>query len=302
MDFTPHEKLLDKIYEDFDEFSNEQYVEKLNTRIEILIRFVNSLFVDKIQMPAWKTFSETIIIKICFHIASLLKLFHGTELPIKHAKSNYIIFDEPSIYSLFRTITENYLTFFYLFIDNISDDEKYFRFLIYEYCGIHQRQSFDVTLPKNKQKQIDEAGHLEKLKTAILNSVFYKDIDPSIKKALLNGVKPRLKTWKKLIKDAQLNIGYDSNLYGFKSSYSHSEYLSLLQIRTNTYQFNSHERKSHFVLFIIHMLISRMIINLSTLFPTIKNHFEKLEQEMKIEIEFLSINLALTIKDPKNGL
>ena len=42
------------------------------------------------------------------------------------------------------------------------------------------------------------------------------------------------------------------------------------------------------------MLISRMIINLSTLFPTIKDHFEKLDQEMKIEIQFLSVNLAIT--------
>lgn len=300
MNITAHEALLlSQIFDDREKLSNEEYINKLVKRVEVLTGLVNSLHVDKIQMPAWKTFSETILIKICFHISSLFQLFHGTELPFKHTKNKYLIFDEPSIYSLFRTITENYLTFFYLFIDDISEEEKHFRFLIYEYCGIYQRQSFAVSLPENKQKQINDAEHLKKLKAAITANDFFKAIEPRIQKKIMDGIQPRLKTWRKLIKDARLNIGFDLNLYGFNSSYSHSEYLSLMQIRSNNYEFKPHRRKSHFVLFIIHMLISRMIINLSELFPSVKQNFDKTEKKLKEEIILLSENLAFDLADSK---
>lgn len=283
---------INDIYSNHQKLSNEQYIARyLITKVETLTALSNSLHSDGIQMPAWKTYSETTIIKICFHFSSLFKLFHGTQLPFHQTEHPIYVFDEPSIYSLFRTITENYLTFYYLFIDSISDDEKHFRFLIYEYCGIKQRQSFPATTPDTKEKQKNEAAHLIKLKAAIESSQFFKKIDKALQRKIIDGIQPRLKSWKKLMREAQLNLGFDSNLYGFKSSYSHTEYLSLMQIRIGNYGYIPNQRKGHFVLFIIHMLICRIIVDIANLFPSIGIYYNKLDERLKMEIEFLSNNL-----------
>lgn len=293
MDFTAHPQLINKLYSDHEVLSNEQYIDILIKKEKLLIELCHSLFEDNIQMPAWKSFSETVIIKICFHISSLFQLFRGTEFPFKQTKEKILIFDEPSIYSLFRTITENYLIFYYLFVDNIPDEEKHFRFLIYEYCGLHQRQSFTATKLEHIQRQLDDAQHLEKLKAKIKESEFLKLVEGKVQKKIFAGTQRRLRSWKKLIRDAELNLGFDSNLYGYKSSYAHTEYLSLLQIKSTNYGFRPHQNKNHFVLFLIHMLISRMIINLVKLFPSIKKHYDKIDEVGRIEIEFLSVNLGL---------
>lgn len=292
MNNAPNYTFVTDLYNKQQKLSNEEYIKKhLLKKIEILTTLSHTLHTDGIQMPAWKTYSETVIIKICFHFSSLFKLFKGTELPFKQTKNQVIIFDEPSIFSLFRTITENYLTFYYLFIDSISDEEKHFRFLIYEYCGIHQRQSFPATTNETKQKLKAESEHLNKLRTAIESSIFFKKIDKNIQKKIIRGVQPRLKKWADLMIESKLKLGYDSNLYGFKSSYSHTEFLSLLQIRSGNYGYIQGKRKGHFVLFIAHMLISRIIIDLKNLFPSVKNHYDKIEEGLRREIEFLSNNL-----------
>jgi hypothetical protein len=295
VDFTKHHNIIQKIFEEYETLPNEMYVEILNKKIGTLTNLSHSLHLDKIQMALWKTYNETFIVKICFHISSLLSLCKGTSFPFSVTKEKTMIFDEPSILSLLRTITENYLTFYYLFVDKISEEEKHFRFLVYEYCGIKQRQSFFVSLPEHKKKKEEEAVHLHNLKSKIIASLFFKREDKKVQKKILDGVQPRLKSWKILMKEAELKLGIDSNLYSFKSSYTHSEFLSLMQIRDNNYAYKPYIRKNYYVLFIIHMLVCRLIMNLKDSFSSIKDHFETLDKNFQIEIEFLSVNLAIDV-------
>ena len=293
MDFRLHHNLIKKIFAEYETLPNELYIEKLKEKVEILATLSHSLHVDNIQMPAWKTYIETFVVKICFHTSSLLTLIKGSELPFQLSQEKTIIFDEPSILTLLRTITENYLTFYYLFVSKITEDEKHFRFCVFEYCGIKQRQSFFTSNPEHTTKKQQEAVYLENLKKQIEKFSYFKELEKGKKKKILDGVQPRLKPWKELFKEAELRLGLDSNLYSFKSSYTHSEFLSLLQIKSSNYGYKPLLRKNYYVLFIVHMLICRLIMNICDLFPSIKRHFEELDSEIKIEIEFLSVNLAI---------
>jgi hypothetical protein len=293
MDFTKHNDVIQKVFREYETLPNEVYCEILDKKIEVLAGLSHSLHLDKILMAPWKSYNETFIVKICFHISSLLTLCKGTKLPFSVTKEKVIIFDEPSILTLLRTITETYLTFYYLFVAQVPEEEKHFRFLVYEYCGLKQRQSFPVSLPAHKKKLEEEAIYVQSLKSKIVESLFFQKEDKRVQNKIIEGIKPRLKSWKSLIKEAGLKLGMDENLYSFKSSYTHSEYLSVLQIKGNNYGYKPFMRKSYYVLFIIHMLVCRVIINLKNMFPTIKSHFDELEKNLQIEIEFLSVNLVI---------
>ena len=87
------------------------------------------------------------------------------------------ILDEPSIISLLRVATENYLTFFYLYCDKIDDEEKQFKLSVWRYCGIKQRVGFEVSTEAGKKKQQEETELLKTLEQEVLNSKIFNSFD-----------------------------------------------------------------------------------------------------------------------------
>ena len=55
-------------------------------------------------------------------------LFEGTEIPLINKGQKVKVMDKPSIVALTRVVTENFLTFNYIYSDSISEDEKQFKF------------------------------------------------------------------------------------------------------------------------------------------------------------------------------
>jgi hypothetical protein len=278
-----------KVWHEWESTSNEQYIPILLKSVNILLDLTNSLHVEQVKLPSWKIWSEPIVFKFCYHVSSIALLFKGTQLPFKSDERNILIFDEPSVIILFRAALENYLTFFYLFIDDISDEEKEFRMLVWRYCGLKQRTEFVIDTEKERQKQLEEVKIVENLKTELLaNSVFTKYPDKQ-KKILLDGKKARLfESWKSLINKSKLSVDFFQNLYGYKSNYSHTEFISVLQLHEGQYGHHSANNRSHYMLFLLHGLIAKFIIELKDFLPSIGKFFDQLEENLKKEIIYLN--------------
>ena len=223
-----------KVLRDHEDLSNEQYAEKLFARLGIVAELVNSLHEQDVKLPRWKIWSESLAFKFCFHTASFLRLFSGTEIPYQVAGKNIVVFDEPTAIVLFRTILENYMTFFYLYVDNVPDEEKEFRFMVYEYCGMKQRTGFDVRSNEAKAKQAAELMDVQNLKAKIEASPYFDKMEKRAKKLVMDGVKARFFSWPELLRKCGFREDLFKNIYGYKSNYTHSEFISLMQIKNRS--------------------------------------------------------------------
>jgi hypothetical protein len=273
-----------KAITDHDQKTNIQYAEIVRAKVDLLLELINCLHEEAVQLPEWLTWSEPVIVKLGFHSYTFLDTFSGTNL--KHKGKIFKIFDEPSALILFRTILENYLTFYYLFADSISDEEKEFRVNVWRYCGLNQRSTFNIQTEAGKLKQAQEKAIVEQLKEIVCNHPLFAEFKKEEQKEILKGKKPRLfNSWDKLIKLSKFRGDLFQNLYGYKSNYTHSEFISVLQIHCKNFSLNVSE-KEHYTLFLLHVIICKAITELSNVFPNIKVYFQQKDQITTNEVDY----------------
>lgn len=278
-----------KVWQEYESTTNEEYGQVILRTVNILLELTNSLHADKIKLPSWKIWSEPIIFKLCYHVSSLIKLYSGTELPFKKNGEGLVIFDEPSVFILFRTLLENYLTFFYLFIDQVPEEEKEFRMLVWRYCGLKQRIEFVINTEKERAKQQNEESTVLNLKNEIQNNPYFDKYNHKLKKVILKGRNARLfESWKSLIVKSNFNTDLFQNIYGYKSNYSHTEFISVLQLHEGQYGHHKKNTRSHYLMVLLHGIIAKTIIDLKNYFPSIGEHFEEKNIDIKSEIIYLS--------------
>ena len=99
-----------------------------------------------------------------------------------------------------------------------------------------------------------------------------------------------------IIKESNLNHALFKNLYGYKSNYSHSEFISVLQIHTGGYGHNSNSIKSHHFMLLIHGIICKTILELKSFFPTMNTLFD--EKEAVLQDEIISLANIVSASNP----
>jgi hypothetical protein len=274
-----------KMWYQLESLNNEQYCLLLQGKVKILLELVNSLHVKKVKVDDVTIWVEPLLFKFCFHTISTVNLFFGTDLPVQVNGKPFKIFDEPSMLALFRSCLENYLTFFHLYIDSISEEERAFRMLVYRYSGTKQRSEFAINTEGEKQKQQKEVEFCKILKDQLCNNEFFKAYNVKNKGLILEGKKPRLfGGWKSILQKSKLHSELFSNIYSYKSIYSHSEFISLLQMKESNYRYDPNSTKSHHLLLLLHGLICKAILEFKDLFPETITSFEELSEEIKDDI------------------
>ena len=279
-------KIIIQTWDDYNTKPNIEYGNCVKQKLAILLDLINSLHEEKIGIPEWLVWVEPIIFKLIMHSNSFIQLFSGTTIETKNRK--IMVFDEPTSIIMLRVIIENYLTFYYLYCDKITDEEKSFRVAVWKYSGLMQRNGFRTEMAQSKLKKENELLEINRLKEMISSSQFFSLFSESEKKQILKGIKPRqFKTWESLNEMCGFHKGLFKNLYGFKSNYTHTEFISILQINSLGYGFNL-EAKENYNLFLLHTLISKCIVDIAELFPTVKNNFLKLDDSLRLEIQYLN--------------
>lgn len=284
MIFSDKEVIELKVANAVKEKTNTEYCVLVEEKISMLLELCDTLHKENIPVGE-RTWIEPLIFKLCLHASSFINVFNG--IKVNANDKTLHLFDEPTALVLFRTIIENYLTIFYLFFDTVSDEEKIYRLNVWKYSGISQRIGFTATLEKNIRQKEHDQKEFDRIKKVIIESPFFLSEDKKRREKILSGSSPKLFfSWKNLIQRSKLKESIFLKLYGYKSNYTHSEFISIFQIKSKGFGYNP-LAKEHYTLLLAHSLISKCIIELANLFPSIKAHFDTKNSAVKYEVEFL---------------
>lgn len=192
----------------------------------------------------WNKFGGFLIDKYAIHSASLFHLMEGliehTSSSPQEKKMGYDVF---SINTLFRSLIETYATFHLLFVYPQTENEKHFRFLLWQLDGLREQQRFrtektDFTgaeqLLISNQKKIDDLCREIEQHPYLLSLQGHSRIklfDPVTRKPNWKFRREGTDQVKilKIIEFVELTCTQRSfiNLYQYASMHTHSGYLAL---------------------------------------------------------------------------
>jgi hypothetical protein len=202
----------------------------LKELITILSELVESVADAKVKTPTWRYHSQTIIGRIIFTSHSILTLANGYEYSHYKRKNKVDVIDYPSIFVLTRTLIENYITLCYIYNNNLPDEERIFRYKLWEVSGLLSRQSWGKSLSdKLNKKKEEERILIDKIILEIEKMPEYSTLDKNQLSKLKKYGLPRLYSWNELIMQSNVRKEMFSSAYSYYSSYAHTEYISILQ-------------------------------------------------------------------------
>ncbi len=257
------EQILRTLLE-FEKFESRTFEESKSSTKNIILalsELVESVADAKVKTTPWRYHAQTLVGKIIFTSHSILSLTNGFEYA--HFKRNHKaeLIDCPSIFVLTRALIENYITLCYIYNNNLAEEEKMFRYKLWEVSGLLSRQNLgDSTNDKIIQKKESEKKLIDKIFAEIQSMPEYKQLEkPQLRKLQKFGL-PRISSWHGLIEKCEIGNEIFSSLYSYFSSYAHSEYLSILQLSQSSLNKNS---KSNIDNIEISLNVVRMIISMS---------------------------------------
>ena len=173
--------------------------------------------------------AEGLATKFFLHAASVLYLSRETN--ISNFPSAPLKFLDPaSIDVLARAALETFLTFHYVFVEPKTDEGKNYSYWVWKAAGLAERQTLPVSSEENRQKLVEEQKEISSLYSKLRLNSTYQQLTERQKKRVLKG-EWRLLSWRKIAENANLAEILSSDMYRHLSGYSHSSYLSVLQIK-----------------------------------------------------------------------
>ena len=250
-------------------------VESLESDLDCLIKIYLTLW------PNLKSLKETEEVEILEKLLFKMQLiFFSLSVLLKGTKyKNIDVFDTPSIFTLTRSLIENYVTFEYLFVmkdECLKHTSREERIRSYKFAGY------------NNLKQIEEI-HNNSIRVAEIKEILEKlklDINISIERLgnvhSKNFEKPRMEyCWADLIEKSKLHTIFFKSSWKLFSNYAHSEYVYIKGINnyiSNHNTFNDRRRCYRATLIIISLLITAIV----ELFPDrLKEKYEEIEFEKR---------------------
>ena len=165
--------------------------------------------------------------KLFRHLASMQTLANVVTVETIHGAASSI--DHSSIKVLCRAALETYLVFFYIY--GAKDKSlSQFRHMTWRLGGLVDRQGFHAFSLESQQKLTSESAVITKLQNEILASPWLQEYTEKQQPKLLAGDWRHAKSWHTIGIDAGFHKKYFGNVYSYLCGYSHSSYLSALQV------------------------------------------------------------------------
>lgn len=188
-----------------------------------LSQLVNSLSESKVIPKYFQTDLESKFLRFFMTNLSILKLVEGIEFDL--SSNTHFTRDIFSIYSLCRMQIENFIVMKYLFFDDVSEEEKEFRYDIYKLHGLLKQSNFTVSKSENQEKKDLVLEEINIIKSKITESLIFKEANQKFKSNYLSPNYALLYKKDNLFKSyglTKLNIDGAWSLY---SNHSHSEHI-----------------------------------------------------------------------------
>lgn len=206
--------------------------------------------------------AEGLAVKLFEHSASINYLYKDTVIP----EINLRIFDLATLNVIARAIIENFLVFYYVFVEPQNKEEEDFRYMVYCLSGLVERQNYPIESPKGKIILTNEKKVIDNLIYKLEKNSYFIELKNDDKNKLLKWGEWRFKSWSNIALSAGLNESNSKAFYKLLCGYAHSGSLSLQQI----HQTASKEEKIKLfngTLSLLKIAIANMIIAYCNYFP-----------------------------------
>jgi Family of unknown function (DUF5677) len=176
----------------------------------------------------WQNDAQTLSIKLFRHLVSMQTLAAGTTVDLDGKPFTFFI-DHASIKVVARAALETYLVFFYLYGTPNASLSK-FRHSTWRLGGLTDRQQFHASTEENREALVREKDTIKQIKQSIEAMPEFQGYSIKQQAKLLEGKWRIGNGWVDLSLAAGFHKKYFQNIYGYLCGYSHSSYLSALQV------------------------------------------------------------------------
>ena len=262
-------------------FENE--LNELNICHKIIFDFRDQLV--GLTLEKYYSYFEILLFKYLIKSISFMNLLKGSEY-----NKDTIFIDIPSLFIHLRSLIENYLTFYYLFVQPSLKNEIRFRSLIYQRSGLKNRQKYDI-IPPNNAILIKEKKEIEKITKEIEINPLYNKLNSKVRNRIKD--KATLMGFIHIIKSSPLKNTCFESLWRICSNYAHSEFISGIQFRsmyidqTDPNEIFYYKRN---ILKYSLYLISLIINDFKSLFPVLIDYFENNTYNIKEVVDKYEIS------------
>lgn len=197
--------------------------------LELTIQLVQSQAGKKIDHgEEWLNDAQTLSKKLFCHLVSMQKLAEGTTVEQNSIPTIFFI-DHASVKIVARAALETYLVFFYLYGGADRAVSK-FRYKTWRIGGLVDRQKFLASTSRHQQVVVSEKQQIDVLQFEVKSLSQFQKYTPKQQSRLLKGDWRIGKDWSDLGVQAGFHEQYFKDVYGYLCGYSHSNYLSALQV------------------------------------------------------------------------
>lgn len=205
------------------------YDSDYSTLLNLFIQLVQSQAGVEIEdESAWLNDAQVLANKLFQHLVSMRALAAGTTVETTGGPTVFFI-DHASVKVVARAALETYLVFFYIY--GITDPSlSQFRHKTWQLGGLSDRQQFHASSQEGHEVLAREIKQIEALRLEIKRHPQITSYTDKQRKKLLNGEWRIGKGWADLGTQAGFHAKYFDNIYSYLCGYSHSSYLSALQV------------------------------------------------------------------------
>lgn len=250
----------------------------------ILLEIVEELFANQIQVKYHQSELEKKYQRFGFANLSILNLIQGNKLLFNNLELNII--DIASINSITRMQIETYIMIYYLFFDEISTEEKDFRYDIYKLHGLQKQAAFDIdnqteeTLSKIENIKNEINSLIDKIK----DSSFFENAQNKQQREFLEPKFAKLVKSDDLFEKSGINTLNFRKMWSLYSNYAHSEHISDRQY--NAFIKDSNGVNSYSLAVTLNLILTaKLITYLANTFDVCKIKYESYSLRDKTLIE-----------------
>jgi hypothetical protein len=279
---------IDRTNTDYTSDDKKQVLKDISELSDILGYLMNILAEKKIVTEEYKYPISILINKFILHVYSIIDLLNGRTIKSDYLGFQKNIIDISSIYTLTRTAIENYLTFFYLYVQPSDNEEVYFRYQLLELAGLHSRQRNKAEIDEHINLKEDERKKINELENIIYNHPLFNNLNRKTRNNIQGRKAARIFTWEKLLQEADLNLDLFEAGWFLYSEFVHSEFVSHIQLYGYFSEELSSLDASDTVSNLLLALTSVFIFDLANLFKEVEGRYNSLDENVKETINFFN--------------
>lgn len=273
----------------------------INVYLEYFFQVINNQHSEKVYSYANRD-AKMVNQMIFTKVAHLKSIVEGINFKSHNGLKLNGVIDPTIVAALIRNVYETVAMFHLIYRKTKTDDEKAILYGLWVSAGLKYRQRFEnvITTDENREKLKSEEKQINKIKEEIQETDLYKQLSEKNQNKILTKIKEKdykiwfnedneveFLSWQDITKVMGLENDVLDNIYSYFSLYSHPSNVAVFQFSDmfskGDEPFKATTNHNLTNLFI---LLSIYAADYITLFPSVKNTFEKLSLRDQVVINF----------------